>query len=523
MKGRARSLPCESRRWTNAARRGWDPPSFVRTARSSRSRSTSTSPRNNATGGEYLTCEEGDGTGARYLLAVDAASSRALSGFSKGDEVRLTLHPTPVFERNTNEHHYRVLGGSLLSERSQASSVAEVGRAVAPTLELQASSLADAGRYYTGVRRIRLLSIIIAVNGHTADYAGSTAAEREAWALEQRKFMDEEMRFTTYGKLGFDMTNSRIMTADLGTQSLSASGCSGVGFELCQLGAAQLSVASMSNIDGVFYYLPEAATPACGSNGWGTLGICAVGLLTRINNPSVDNAVPPYSGINRNYGSWNARCFARYQRAGRAARANIGIHEFGHYLGMGHAGGSGHTLSATGSMRAYGDNSAIMGNDAVGVNSFTASTRFFLGTLPESELTTNTGTPQRIRALSLGPDEDATTFLSLVVPCSSCMPRVSENAAAGRFATPEVWITFRGDQDTCNPEHVPGTLHGFRCHRDHAAMYNYVYIHFSYHKIASSGYRYPGTTTERWFWIRAERDLLAAHGWHRGHRLHGLR
>ena len=86
---------------------------------------------------------------------------------------------------------------------------------------------------------------------------------------------------------------------------------------------AQLSVASMSNIDGVFYYLPEAATPACGSNGWGTLGICAVGLLTRINNPSVDNAVPPYTGINRNYGSWNARCFARYQRAGRAARANI--------------------------------------------------------------------------------------------------------------------------------------------------------------------------------------------------------
>ena len=93
----------------------------------------------------------------------------------------------------------------------------------------------------------------------------------------------------------------------------------------------------MTSIDGVLYYLPEGATPACGSSGSGTLGICYMGLLREINLAS---SSPPFvlSSSTRASTYWNAGCFVRYQRPGATARANVGSHEFGHYLGMGHAG-----------------------------------------------------------------------------------------------------------------------------------------------------------------------------------------
>ena len=42
------------------------------------------------------------------------------------------------------------------------------------------------------------------INGHAAEYAGSTREEREAWAHDQRRYMDESYRFSTFGKLGYN-------------------------------------------------------------------------------------------------------------------------------------------------------------------------------------------------------------------------------------------------------------------------------------------------------------------------------
>ena len=187
----------------------------------------------------------------------------------------------------------------------------------------------------------------------------------------------------------------------------------------------------------------------------------------------------------------------RYQSPSAAARANIGAHEFGHHLGMGHAGGNGLQRSLSSNFVEYGDPSAVMGNDASAMNSFTAPTRFYLGTLPEASVTVATANPVTLRALALGPDQNSNTFLALAIPCSACTPRVSSNTNTA--TQKELWITFRGDSDTCNPEHVPGNS-AFRCHRDHAAGYNHIYIHLAYH-VNNNGFRYPGPTTEKWYWI----------------------
>ena len=97
-------------------------------------------------------------------------------------------------------------------------------------------------RWFAGQRRIRLLSVIVSHNGHTADYAGATAGEREAWAARQTQLMDDTYRASTWGKLGFDLANSMVVTANLGAVTLGAGGwandCTGNNFELAGLAAA---------------------------------------------------------------------------------------------------------------------------------------------------------------------------------------------------------------------------------------------------------------------------------------------
>jgi hypothetical protein len=335
----------------------------------------------NASGGEIFMCDDFT-TNASYLLSDDAVSKRAMEGLGHGDEVRLNLRTLTPDGRAGPTHGdtpHQVLSARLRRRQAAFEVSAKGGRISAQ----QATQLADATRFFTGTRAIRLLSIVISANGFTVDYAGTTQAEREAWAAQQRRIMSEEYGFSTFGKIIFDETNSRVLTANLGTVAQS-SGCSNFGFQLCNLGSTQLNVASMSDIDGVIYYLPEGATPECGSGGSGTLGICSVGQLR---TPNPNSAHPPYLNINRNSQWWHARCFVRYQNNNRPARANIGSHEFGHFMGMGHAGGNGQTRLASGDFAEYGDASAVMGNDGSAINSFTAPVRSFLGTLDAAEVT----------------------------------------------------------------------------------------------------------------------------------------
>lgn len=136
--------------------------------------------------------------------------------------------------------------------------------------------------------------------------AGNTDAVRASWAAEQREIMSKEYQFSTYGKLMFDSalsgsqpcritaissshvahrsrcnlsgrhcapaaewprsarvpagSDSVVRTVSLGSVDL-PSGCSARGFRLCELASDYLNVSSMSNIDGVMYYLPEVCLP----------------------------------------------------------------------------------------------------------------------------------------------------------------------------------------------------------------------------------------------------------------------
>ena len=86
-------------------------------------------------------------------------------------------------------------------------------------------------------------------------------------------------------------------------------------------------------MDAILYYQPEGSSPSCGSNGGGTVGLSFIGVLTDVNK---DAPVPPYhAGPFRNTAVWSAGCAVRYQPSGIAARANVGSHELGHFLGLG--------------------------------------------------------------------------------------------------------------------------------------------------------------------------------------------
>ena len=188
---------------------------------------------------------------------------------------------------------------------------------------------------------------------------------------------------------------------------LSDTDCSGRGFAIAELASAAAKLEGAEDIDGVMYYLPEGElTPACGGSAWGTLGICSVGQLTDVNDKRAEATTPPYvvRASTKQSAGWHAGCWVRYQNPSHSARANIGAHEFGHFLGLGHAGGSGLTLKATGPLEAYGDPSGVMGNDGAKKNSFSGPARYYLGTMPAASLERDVYTAATLRALSLGPD-----------------------------------------------------------------------------------------------------------------------
>ena len=128
--------------------------------------------------------------------------------------------------------------------------------------------------------------------------------------MDQREFMSGEYEFSTYGKLGFDATASKVLTVNLGSMPLSDTDCSGRGFAIAELASAAAKLEGAEDIDGVMYYLPEGElTPACGGSAWGTLGICSVGQLTDVNDKRAEATTPPYvvrtssSGLNERRGS----------------------------------------------------------------------------------------------------------------------------------------------------------------------------------------------------------------------------
>ena len=113
-------------------------------------------------------------TSARmYVLARDNATVLALDAFEWGQEVQLALESTGTYR--AGEVVYRVLHGAAMS-------AAGLDHHVAAALE-------NAGRFIAGERRIRLLSVMVEINGAVAEYAGATRQAREAWAHEQRRYM----------------------------------------------------------------------------------------------------------------------------------------------------------------------------------------------------------------------------------------------------------------------------------------------------------------------------------------------
>ena len=428
-----------------------------------------------------------------YLfLAQTNATVRLLDHFAWGDNITLTLRASPAWGFDDYGHGYvfDVLHG--VRQFVSASTVTGNGAGTGPsstTPQFIASGILSGDRYFTGQRRIRLLSVIVESNGHVATYAGMTRSAREVWATEQRQLMDEVYRFSTYGKLGFNATASHVRTAALGSRQWGHANCADRGFEVAQAAwmSLGLSAAEASEFDAVLYYEPEAETPACGANGYGTLGVCYVGMLSSVNRNS---AYPPYNVRFRSYTAWQAGCFVRYQRSGVNARANVGAHEFGHFLGLGHAGGSGRARRADGSLSTYGDASAIMGNDNSAQNSFTAPARYYLGALPVAAVQGDISRAVTLRALSLGVGSSglpADTYLAIAVACPSCVSRAID-ATGG-----ELWVTFRGDGETCAPEHTGGTSSTYRCHSDHTEKLNQVVVH----------YRQPGSgpAVEKWYWL----------------------
>jgi len=435
-------------------------------------------------------------SGAAYhLTSHDSKTMAILNTFEWNANVHLTLAPFADETRPVGiggggsaavTKTYRVVKGrSTVPSFSHAAIATSASSATGSS---SAMALDDSGRFFEGGRRMRLLSVLVEVNGLVPEYAGSTRAVREAWAVDQRRFMSGVYEWSTYGKLGLDDDESVVRTVVV-TQQQSNDDCTDLGFEIARLAADQLEAEGFDfgEVDGILYYEPEDATPACScGSGCGTLGICYVGLLQ----------APTYEPdpFYRDSPYWKSGCFVRYQKPGAAARSNVGAHEFAHHLGLGHAGGNGNVRSASGQLTTYGDSSAVMGNDASQMNSFTAPARYYLGALPESAIEMNIERSITLHALSTGPTAYGSSKLAVVVPCPGCASRTSGLVTGG-----EIWITFRGDGETCNTEHVEGS-DLFRCHRDHSVKYNQVHIH----------YKRPGTgpQTEKWYWLDHQDDAF---------------
>jgi hypothetical protein len=76
------------------------------------------------------------------------------------------------------------------------------------------AGLLDQGRFFRGVRNIRLLSIVVYAHVGTDTFELPDAI---GYARSQRRFVDAEYRHSTYGKLGFDDNRSVEVEVDIST------------------------------------------------------------------------------------------------------------------------------------------------------------------------------------------------------------------------------------------------------------------------------------------------------------------
>lgn len=430
---------------------------------------------------DVLVCDTG--TSTLHLLgddqdwkALDAAN------VEPGDDVMLTVRQLSDSERDAHNAFpympvaertaivYRIISAQRRVAVPRAEALERGGRPGAlPTLS-------DSGRYFEGRRSLRLLSVMVEVDGDFAEYAGVKQSAREGWAVAQRRRMSELYAFNTYGKLTFDDVLSQVETARVDGADLPST-CSDLGYEISRRASSHLGVSSRETIDAVLYYLPAGVTSRCQN----LFGLCYPGRLSS-----------PYAAVDRSARQWHAGCWVR---GGRVGDPGLEAHELGHALGLRHAAGSFNVRTPHGELTPYGDISAVMGNDDTRPNSLTAPARFHLGVLPPTALTSSIDAVVPLRALSLGPDPTGESYLAIALPCSSCAPRCSgpgcqphkDHGVGG-----EIWISLRGDDETCAPQHAPNST-AYRCHADHEHKYNRVTIH----------YRQPGrlVLAEKWFWL----------------------
>ena len=354
------------------------------------------------------------------------------------------------------------------------------------------SWLRHSGRYFHGVRRLRLRSVVVSVlDGSTwkyPTYAGGTEAVRQEWAREQVRLMNAAYQFSTYGKLGFDLSNSDVVAVYVDPPTNQETDCESRLMTLLPVAYSAVT-SSFDEIDAVLYYLPETLSYC--SNG--LQGLCYVGPLSDVNPHGTRY------NIDRSARVWNAGCLVMYQSPSVAGRASVGAHELGHYLGLDHANGAHDSQNQRGPLRSnvveYADPSATMGNDDTELNSFTAPARYYLGVLSDADIAVQTSDVVWLRPISNTTTllHGAATYLAAAVPCSNCIPRnrldwYDEHVSVGG----SLWFSFRSDATAC-PQHADGLHDGFDCHSDHTPRYNRVFVHYALN--------YPWSRTEEWYWL----------------------
>ena len=168
----------------------------------------------NASGYRYYLCEDDVVTERTRHLEVSEATALALRYIKPSTRVTLVLQAQTRAEAEAagprQQAVHRIVGREKVFHKL-LEAYSRDARAATTSLSA-ASSLAGNGHYLGDEASIsiKLLSVVVSLNGEVATYAGGSAAAREAWAAEQRALMDLGFRWSTYGKIGFDPIGSMV-------------------------------------------------------------------------------------------------------------------------------------------------------------------------------------------------------------------------------------------------------------------------------------------------------------------------
>lgn len=372
-----------------------------------------------------------------------------------------------------------------------------VRRDTEPTRRTPSARLAsptDSGRFFEGTRRLRLLTVLVTIDGQAPAYAGNTSASRIQWAALQREAADAEFRTSTYNKIGFDHAGSIVEEVSLSSVDVTGE-CTGTGLAVAWHVFFSFLGESASRVDAIYYHLPTL--PDCQTKG--IRGFCIVGALKNT-NPFGSTYV-----FDRGTRTWGRGCMSvMHPVAGSNGDHGVFAHEFGHYLGLNHAGGD--PLAAYGRLdqpranvfEEYGDTSAVMGVDVHHHNSFTAPARYYLGVLPDSAVSRQTDGLVRLRALTQASNSSRDgVFSALALSCATCASHQDFEASA--LVGKELWLSYRGNADTCHGHGgFDDLLPASRCHRDYSHRHNRVHVHFRFNQAIDQG-----PWTEEWYWMSA--------------------